>query len=87
MKGRRKVLFWNIAGINKDRDCWKFIGFDFVSLCETWIEEKDWDRIRKVLPGTHEWKCSFAKKEKKKDRAKGGMIIGKRVGFGVKKRV
>lgn len=48
---RRKMLFCNIAGTNKDKDCWKFIeGFDFVSLCETWLEKKDWIKLRNRLP-------------------------------------
>lgn len=74
-----KVLFWNSVGINKDRECWKFIKeFDFISLCETWVEEKDWIKLKRKLPPIHEWVYSFARKEKKKGRAKGGMIIDKR---------
>lgn len=40
----RKFIFWNIAGIKKkDKEVWKFIGSgDFISLCETWLEEKEW---------------------------------------------
>lgn len=76
----RKLIFWNIAGLgNKDKEFWKFIrNYDYtsISLCETWVEEKGWDMVRNRLPKSHEWACSFAKKEKKKERAKGGFVIG-----------
>jgi len=41
---RMKILFWNVAGIgNKDREWWRYIiGFDFISLSETWVDEKGW---------------------------------------------
>lgn len=37
----RRLLFWNVAGIiNKDKGFWEYIKeFDFISLCETWLEE------------------------------------------------
>lgn len=57
-------------------------GFDFISLSETWLEEKGWERIKGKLPRTHEWECSFARKCRKRGRAKGGFIIGKRLGWG-----
>ncbi|KYM96255.1 hypothetical protein ALC62_13071 [Cyphomyrmex costatus] len=77
---RRSLLFWNVAGIeNKDRDFWNYIkGFDYISLCETWIDEKGWDKLKKRLSSTHVWDCSFAEKGGKRGRAKGGFIIGKR---------
>lgn len=68
---------------NKDKEFWSYIkGFDFISLNETWLEEKGWERIKWKLPRTHEWKCSFARKSRKRGRAKGGFIIGKRLGWG-----
>lgn len=80
----RSLIFWNIAGLgNKDEEFWKYIKrFDFISLNETWIEEKGWERMKEKMPKTHEWAYSFSKKSKKKGRAKGGFIIGKRVGWG-----
>jgi exonuclease III len=84
-KRRRKLLFWNVAGVsNKDRDFWKFVtSFDFISLCKTWVNEKGWDRLKNRLPDSHEWAGSYAKKEKekKKGRCKGGFIIGRRKGW------
>lgn len=67
-KDDKKLLFWNVAGLmNKDKDFWHYIkGFDFISMCETWLEEKGWDNFKGRLPNSHEWVCSFAMKEKKK---------------------
>lgn len=48
------------------------LGFDFISLCETWVEEKGWSNMKGMLPRTHEWVCIFAEKVKNKGRAKGG---------------
>jgi len=78
-----KVLFWNVAGIgNKNKDWWKYIiGFDVISLCETWVDEKGWDIWKKRLPESHIWACDFAIKNRNKGRAKGeggGFIIGKK---------
>ncbi|KYN00148.1 hypothetical protein ALC62_09082 [Cyphomyrmex costatus] len=79
------MLFWNCAGIeNKDSEFWKYVNsFDYISLCETWIEERGWNRLKNNLPGSHVWDCSFAKKEGKRGRAKGGFLIGIRKGWGI----
>lgn len=79
-----KILFWNVAGVfNKDREFWKYIKkYDFISLCETWIEEGSWNNLKKRMPDTHIWNCSFAKRDKKRGRAKGGFIIGRRREWG-----
>jgi len=63
-------LFWNVAGIgNKDTEYWNYIlGFDYVSLNETWLEEKKWEKWKGRLPRSHECACSFAEKEKRKGR-------------------
>ncbi|EZA59688.1 hypothetical protein X777_16573, partial [Ooceraea biroi] len=47
-------------------------------MCETWIEEKDWCRIKSKLPNSHSWWSVHAEKRKGKGRASGGIIIGKR---------
>jgi len=79
------MIFWNVAGLKKkDRDFWKYIKeFDFISLCETWVEEKDWNKLKGYLPNTHMWECRYAKRDNKKVRAKGGFIIGNKKGGGV----
>lgn len=73
-------MFWNVAGIgNKDKEFWRYIRtYDFISLSETWMEKKRWEKIRGRLSDTHKWACSYAIKEGKKGRAKGGFIIGKK---------
>lgn len=72
-----KLLFWNAKIWNKDKEFWDYIkGFDFISVCETWVEEKSWKNLKGRLPTTHNWICSFARKEKKRGRTKGGFIIG-----------
>lgn len=51
-KGEREkgMLFWNCAEIwNKHIDFWRYVK-SFISLCETWVEEKDWDRLKGKLP-------------------------------------
>lgn len=52
-----------------------------MSLSETWIEERGWLKIKDKLLRMHEWKCCLAKRERKRGRARGGFIIGKK-GFG-----
>lgn len=62
-----------MAGLEKqDLDFWDYVKeFDFVSLCETLLEENRWNNIKGLLPGTHDWVCNFAKKEKKRGREPG----------------
>jgi len=69
-----------VAGIgNKDREWWRYIiEFDFVSLSETWVDEKGWKIWKDKMPSSHTWECVFAVKCKNKGRAKGGFIIGKK---------
>jgi len=69
-----------VAGIgNKDREWWRYIiEFDFVSLSETWVDEKGWKIWKDKMPSSHTWECVFAVKSKNKGRAKGDFIIGKK---------
>lgn len=48
-----KMVFWNIAGVKgKGEDTWEFLEeFDFVGLVETWVEQKDWQKVKGGLPG------------------------------------
>jgi len=80
----RSVLFWNVAGlVRKDEEFWKYVGkFDFVSLEETWLDSKGWDKLKGWLPRTHVWKAIEARRENKRGRASGGMLIGKKIGWG-----
>ena len=64
-------MFWNIADVrNKDKNFWNYVDkFDFVSLCETWLEENEWKKVEGRLPNSHKWECIYAHREKKRNRA------------------
>lgn len=47
-------------------------------MSETWIDEKGWEKIKNRLSKTHIWEGRHATKEKKKGRAKGGFLIGRK---------
>lgn len=55
---------WNVVGLgNKDRDFWSGLReWDVITLVETWVEEKGWERIRDNLPGRCVWGIQTAKK-------------------------
>lgn len=46
------MVFWNVAKLrNKDGEVWNGLrDWDVVTLTETWIEEKEWSRIKERLP-------------------------------------
>src|SRR5699024_10984002 len=75
---RIKFLFWNISGMGKkDKEFWSFINnFDVVGLVETWMEEKSWKKFETNLPKMFRWKYQPAIREKKRGRAKGGILTG-----------
>ena len=49
--------------------------FNILGLTETWVDEKQWEKLKEKLPSKFKWTCIPAIKEKKKARAKGGMIM------------
>ncbi|EZA51537.1 hypothetical protein X777_09784 [Ooceraea biroi] len=73
-----KIAFWNVAGLmNKDEEFWKkLIGWDIMCLSETWVEEKEWERVRNKLPKGYIWETRWAERRNKKGRAIGGMLMG-----------
>jgi len=77
-------LFWNIAGLGKkEEEFWEYIcKHDFICLMETWMERKGWEGMKAWLPNTHEWMDIKVRKEEKRERTKGGMLLGKRKGWG-----
>lgn len=83
-KRKKKIIFWNVAGVgNKGKDFWKFImNYDFISMSETWVDKENWEKLKGRLPKTHEWGCKYATRLKKKGRAMGGLIVGKRKNWG-----
>jgi len=42
------------------------------------LEEKSWEGIKGWFPDWHEWDGWVARKEKKRERAMGGMLIDKK---------
>jgi hypothetical protein len=69
------ALFWNVSGTRSLRkEDWDFIrGHEIVELVETW-EEEGKEISRRELKG-YEIRFKPAKREKKKGRAKGGIIL------------
>lgn len=45
-------------------------------LSETWVKKKAWESIKDRLPKGYKWKMQETKKEYKRGRAKGDMILG-----------
>lgn len=80
-------MFWNVAELGKkDKDFWKGLkGWDVVVLVETWVDRKGWERMREKLPRELKWEIQLAKKEGKRRRPKGGMLMGKEGVDGEKK--
>lgn len=78
-----KIAFWNVAGLrSKDEDFWKKVeAWDVVGLTETWVEEKGWEKMSGSLPNGYIWDCQVAKRERKKGRAIGGIVMGIRRGI------
>ncbi|KMQ86479.1 hypothetical protein RF55_14523 [Lasius niger] len=66
-----------------DKEFWDYIiGYDYIGLSETWLDEKGWKGIKEKLPESHIWKNLHAKRDKKKGRVKGGLLIGIKKGWG-----
>ncbi|XP_076384071.1 uncharacterized protein LOC117218718 [Megalopta genalis] len=82
----KKILFWNVAGLNKKMEDKEkknaFLNyikeFDIVGLSETWIRDYKWIEIKKKLLEGYQWEHQHATKEDHvaKGRAKGGILIG-----------
>jgi hypothetical protein len=47
-----------------------------VDLVETWVEERSWEKIEKLLPKKYKRECQWAKRGEKKGKDVGGMITG-----------
>lgn len=75
-----KVAFWNVAGLRgKDEKFWRELSdWEVVVLSETWVDEREWVRIRGKLPRRYEWGGQIAKRKNRKGRAMGRMIMAVR---------
>lgn len=79
-EGGWRMAFWNIAGMgNKDMDFWRILEqWDAMVLIEAWVEESSWMKVKEKLPKRYEWGIQYARREGKRGRAIGGMIMGVR---------
>lgn len=73
-----RITFWNVGGLkNKDREFWEVLrDWDVMVLMETWMEEREWEKWRNRLPEEYKWKRQGARRNSKKVRAIGGMLMG-----------
>lgn len=75
-----KIVFWNVAGLRKKCENEQFLEyikkFDIIGMVETWIEEKDWNNMKELLPKEFRWRCQYIGKKKKRGRSIGGIITG-----------
>ncbi|KYN03581.1 hypothetical protein ALC62_05571 [Cyphomyrmex costatus] len=70
-------IFWNVADLKNETDFWEFLGnFEIIGLLETWIDEKEWGKLKEKMPKEWRWKCQPADRDKRRGRAKGGIITG-----------
>jgi len=71
-------LFWNVAGMgNKDKKFWESLKkWEIIVLMETWMEKKGWEKVKDRLPEGFKWGVQWATKDAKRERARGGMIMG-----------
>lgn len=71
-----RVLFRNIAGMSKlDEEAWEFLRkHDIIGLTETWIKEKDIEKVKNRLK-EFDISCFPARKKKGRGRPKGGVIL------------
>lgn len=74
----KQLMFWNVAKLGRQRvDFWRFVQqWDYVSLIETWVEKRGWEKLKGKLPNTHSWSCCRVKRSRKRGRAKRRFLIG-----------
>lgn len=51
-----EMVIWNVAGIkNEDREFWEGLReWDILIFCETWLDRKRWERIKRCQGVTGE---------------------------------
>jgi hypothetical protein len=72
------------AGLRKREDeFWDYVRqFEVVGVVGTWVEEQSWEKIERTLPKEYKW----AKRERKRGRAAGGIITGVTLGIEEKRK-
>uniref|UniRef100_T1INJ8 Endonuclease/exonuclease/phosphatase domain-containing protein n=1 Tax=Strigamia maritima TaxID=126957 RepID=T1INJ8_STRMM len=73
-----KITCWNVAGVfSKNREFWTFVlTHDVIILLETWMEQKSERSFLTRLSTEFEWTTLPATRTHKKERAKGGQLVG-----------
>jgi hypothetical protein len=61
--------------------------FEIVGLIETWVEERNWEKIEKLLPKECKCECQRTKRGKKKGTTAEGIITGVKLGIKEKRQV
>ena len=79
------AIVWNVAGLNnKDEEFWEEVKkHESIGLTETWVEKVS-PKIEKKWGEGHEWTVVKARREARKGRAKGGIVVGVKKGWNAK---
>jgi hypothetical protein len=52
----------------KEKEFWDYVRqFQIVRLVETWVEERSWEKIEKLLPKECKWECQEQNAEKERN--------------------
>lgn len=58
----------------KGREFWDYIErFDVIGLCETWVEEKEWERMRRLSNNFFHGSVNIRKGRKREEERKEGL--------------
>lgn len=70
------MAFWNVAELgNENKNFWKsVINWEVMVQSDTWIEEKDWRKIKNKLPQDYVWGWQAATRTHRRGRARGKMM-------------
>jgi hypothetical protein len=64
------ILERSVFKKKNEKEFWKYVSkFEIVGLAKSWVEERSWEKIEKMLPKEYEWECQGTKRRKKKGRA------------------
>lgn len=77
-------MFWNIHGLTKDKigEIREYVKrFEIIILVETFVEEKNFEKLEQHLPKEYEWKWISATRERQRGRAIAGSVMGIKKGL------
>lgn len=77
-----KIRFWNVAGLrNKDKEFWMSPKeWDVIVVIETWLDGNGWKVMNGNYKKGYEWVVQGVVRNKGRGRAKGGMVLGVKIG-------